>query len=553
MTFLDGLLPIFDKNRKPASASWDISEFEKRIREQDRIEDLANKSINKPNSERLYLEPLPHELFKFTNDSEDEEMDEVVVVNEDQLVLEPFGHIDFLDGSDTDTVVLPTEFPTIRLNISEYRQRRQKLGNAQTIYHTSEQGSTSIGTSTTEPVIENGTAQAAMEHVQSTKTQITTPIQRNTINLTSKSPAASSETQIIVPPSTKPTATTLFANLYDVSLMDSNIFSETAGPKIYAYPENIIPIFATPIQQSECDEDLSKDTRFYKVDFQHSLDVLSLPVNNDITESGKGLFFKNLLANLQDRDLTLAFVTTHFNEECLLSDTAKQIGLKCDRFSNILNVWEADYGVCVETKPVDPLESSQRKFKPVDFVISLGATVDSKTIKKMQATPETPVAWMITLGSVEQRLFDFMNQRQIKYPEIVEAEGFKELLQKKNEWPSYNQYTFQQLTCRVANHVGGWLNLPNKSVYQFRSIEKLPLSYHFASFKVQTQEEVEDMDISSDTEEFQAVRQVLHCQIFPLFLLILYIYSNRIFFLFMKLSRKILRQQMVLQMYLGTS
>jgi hypothetical protein len=539
MTFLDELLPIFNKNRRPASACWDILEFEKRIREQDRIEDLANKSINKPNSKRLYLEPLPHELFKFTNDSEDEEMDEVAFINEDQIVLEPFGHIDFLDESDTDTIVLPTEFPTIRLNISEYRQRRQKLENTQSLNLILENDSTSIGALTTEPVVKNGTTQTAMEHVQ---------FQRNTIDLTSKSHTASSETQIIIPPSTKPTATTLFANLYDVSLIDSNIFSENAGPKIYAYPENIIPIFATPTQQSECDKDLSKDIRFYKVDFQHSLDVLSLPVNNDITESGKGLFFKNLLTNLQDRDLTLAFVTAHFNEECLLSDTAKQMGLKCDRFSNILTVWEADYGVCVETKPVDALESLQRKFKPVDFVISLGATVDSKTIKKMQAAPETPVAWMITLGSVEQRLFDFMNQHQIQYPEIVEIEGFKELLQNKNEWPSYNQYTFQQLTSRVANHVSGWLNLPSNSVYQFRSIEKLPLSYHLASFKVQTQEDVEDMDISSDTEEFQAIRQVFHCQIYLLFFSLIYVYiymyicSNRIFFLFMKLSRKILQK-----------
>ncbi|KAI8641936.1 hypothetical protein BD408DRAFT_417372 [Parasitella parasitica] len=409
--------------------------------------------------------------------------------NDDRLELLSISRFEFLYESDNEAED-SSKAPTAILNVSEYRKRREQ-NLSQPLFITP----------SIEPVVNNNETQTTIDQVPASDQQPTADV---TLTI---APA-------IDPLVKKPSATTLFANLYDDSLMDTSMLPEGPGAKIYAYPENIIPIFATPTQQSECDQHLRKDFRFYKINYQDSVHTLSFPASADMSESGKGLFIKKLLTNLQDRNLTLAFATTDFNEECLLSDGIKQLGLRCDRFSNVLRDWEADYGVYVETKRLNSSsESLQRSFNQADFVICVGATIDSDTIKRLQATPQTPVAWMITVGSVEQQVFEFNAQHQKRYPEIANLKGFEELFKVANKWPVYDQYTFQELTSRVANHVSGWLNLPDKSVYQFRSIEQLPLSHYFSSFKVQTEEDVEDMDISSDTEDTQSVRQV----IFPIY------------------------------------
>ncbi|CEP11701.1 hypothetical protein [Parasitella parasitica] len=499
MASISGLYPIFEKNRVPASASWDLTELENHIRERDHIEFLANKSINQPNAERLYLEPIPLELWEPLLSKSDNEMKDATPANEDRLELLSVGRFEFLYESDEE-VEEPPKVPSALLNISEYQKRREQ----QRLFQLVPPNSFLSTTSGIQPVVDSNDTQTTIEHALTSGEQPNSDLTSTTV------PSIDSVMR-------QSAATTLFANLYDDSLMDTTKLSERPGTKIYAYPENIIPIFATPAQQNECDQHLKNDSRFHKVNFQNSVQTLSFPVSGDIAESGKGLFIKNLLTNLQDRNLTLALVTAGFNDECSLSDGIKQLGLRCDRFSNIFRDWEADYGVYVETKPLESSGSLQRKFNQADFVICTGATIDSGTIKRLQSTPQTPVAWMITVGSIEQRVSEFSDQHQRGYPEITNLGEFEELLKVANKWPVYDHYTFQELTSRVANHVSGWLNLSGKSAYQFRSIEQLPLSYHYASFKVQAEEDVEDMDISSDNEDTQAVRQVFDHEIFPIY------------------------------------
>ncbi|KAL7326240.1 hypothetical protein PS15p_208605 [Mucor circinelloides] len=249
-----------------------------------------------------------------------------------------------------------------------------------------------------------------------------------------------------VPASTAPStsitarskATTLFDNLYDSSLMESNIFAEKAGPNIYAYQNQIIPILASTAQKEECADHINKGIRSLKVNVAEALHVLSLSGYHEVNQVGKGLFIMKLVANLQNRALTLALATPTINEESLLVETALQIGLRCDRFSNILHKWNSDYGVYLETKAPDSSEASQYNFKITGFVICLGAAVDRRAVEKLKATPETPVAWMVTLGSVEERLFEFIAQHDIKYPDCANIEYFENLLLTRNSWPSYD-------------------------------------------------------------------------------------------------------------------
>lgn len=509
MVFFDEVISFLDKH-KSVSADWDLADLPERIRERDYSNHLANKSVNKPTADRLYLELIPHDLFKppFIEEDEDEEedasMEDVVGTNQEQLELRDAHHIVFKVDASSPTEETPPTAPLVQLDMAEYRRRRAEQSDPSN----SEQFNALMRASMDEPVtvvMNSGAINASVQQIRPLQQQLAV----NKVSTPASAPASTA-------PSTSNTAmpksTTLFANLYDSSLMESNIFTEKAGPKIYAYQNQIIPIFASPAQQEECADDINKDIRFLKVNVAEALHVLSLSGNHEINQVGKGLFIMKLIANLQNRALTLALATPTIDEESLLVETALQIGLRCDRFSNILHKWDSDYGVYLETKAPDSIESSQYSFKPADFVICLGAAVDRRTAEKLKATPETPVAWMVTLGSVEERLFEFIAQHNIKYPDCANIEGFENLLLTRNSWPSYDQYSFQELTTRVANSVSRWLDLPSRSEYQFRSIENLPLSYHFATFKVQTDNDVEEMDISSsDTEDLQGIHMVSDC------------------------------------------
>ncbi|KAL7333807.1 hypothetical protein PS15p_202671 [Mucor circinelloides] len=504
MVFFDEVISFLDKH-KSVSADWDLADLPKRIRERDYSNHLANKSVNKPNADRLYLELIPHDLFKppFIDEDEGEEeeenanMEDVVSTNEEQLELRDAHHIVFKVDASSPTEETPPTAPLVRLDMAEYRRRRAEQSDPSN----SEQFNALMRASMDEPVavMNSGAISASVQQIRPHQQQPAV----NKVSAPAPVPASTAPSTFTT---ARPKATTLFANLYDSSLMESNIFAEKAGPKIYAYQNQIIPIFASPAQQEECADDINKDIRFLKVNVAEALHVLSLSGNHKINQVGKGLFIMKLIENLQNRALTLALATPTIDEESLLVETALQIGLRCDRFSNILHKWDSDYGVYLETKAPDSIESSQYSFKPADFVICLGAAVDRRTAEKLRATPETPVAWMVTLGSVEERLFEFIAQHNIKYPDCANIEGFENLLLTRNSWPSYGQYSFQELTTRVANSVSRWLDLPGRSEYQFRSIENLPLSYHFATFKVQADNDVEEMDISSsDTEDLQGM------------------------------------------------
>ncbi|KAK4516137.1 uncharacterized protein ATC70_011103 [Mucor velutinosus] len=512
MVYLDEVISLLDKH-KSISANWDLADFEKRIRERDHSNHLVKTSVNKPNADRLYLEPVPHGLFKplFFEEEEEEEddsMEDVVSTNLEQLELPDAHHIAFKVDASIPAIEAPATAPLIRLNMAEYRRRRtEQLESAN-----SEQFNALMRASM-EPdniVANNHTSNATVQ-------QLRPPQQQPVVNkISAPAPVPAPIPAPTVTPATtntKPIVSVPFANLYDASLMDSNIFTEKSGPKIYAYPTQIIPIFASPTQQEECANDAIKDIRFLKVNFTETLNALSLSGLHQLEEVGKGLFLIKLIEKLQDRDLTLALVTPTFNEESLLVETAQRIGLRCVRFSNILDDWNSDYGVYLEMKIPNNADFSQYNFKPADFVICLGAALNRSTVDKVKAAPETPVAWMVTLGSAEERLYNFMAQENVRYPDCTDADGFQNLLLASNNWPSYDHYSFQELTSRVADNVSCWLNLLGRSKYQFRSTEDLPLSYHLATFKPQTDGDIEDMDISSSDTEAIQVQQ----DIFPTF------------------------------------
>lgn len=499
MVYLDEVISILDKH-KSVSANWDTADFQKRIRERDRSNHLVNTSVNKPNADRLYLETIPHELFEplfFEEEDEDDGMEEVASTDNGNLELPDAHHIAFKVDALIPAIEAPAAPPLVRLDMAKYRKRRAERSESAN----SEQFNALMRASM-EPdtvVVNNSTSNTTAQRIRSPQQQ--PAVEKVPAFTPIPAPTAPSEPTI-----SHSTSTVTFASLYDVSLMDSNIFTETAGQKIYAYPNQIIPIFASPTQQEECANDTNKDIRFLKVNFAETLNVLSLSGNHQLEEVGKGLFLLKLVEKLKDRDMTLALVAPTINEESLLMETALKIGLRCVRFSNILDNWNSEYGVYLETKIPNNTDSSQYNFKPADFVICLGAVVSRTTVDRVKATPKTPVAWMVTLGSAEQRVFDFIARHNIKYPDCTDTEGFQDLLLTQNSWPSYDQYSFQELTSQVADSMSCWLNLPSKSEYQFRSTVKLPLSYHFATFKAQTDDDVEDMDISSsDTEVSQVI------------------------------------------------
>lgn len=512
MVYLDEVISILDKH-KSVSANWDLADFQKRIRERDHSNYLVNTSVNKPNADRLHLEPVPHGLFKplFFEEDEDEDdsMEDVVSTHTEQLELPDAHYIAFKVDASIPAIEAPPTAPLVRLNMAEYRKRRtEQLESAN-----SEQFNALMRASM-EPddvMVNSNPGNTIVQQIrlppqQPVVNKVPTPVPTSTSTAstvpTSTEPTVPTSAEPAAPRSAESTAAVPFANLYNASLMDSNIFTEKAGPKIYAYPNQIIPIFASPTQQEECAQDATKDIRFLKVNFTETLDVLSLTGNHQLGEVGKGLFLMKLIEKLKDRDLTLALVTPTLNEESVLVETAPKLGLRCVRFSNILDHWDSDYGIYLETKTSSNADSSQYRFKPADFVICLGAAVSSSTVDKVKATPETPVAWMVTLGSAEERLYDFIARSKVRYPDCANVDGFQNLLLTPNSWPSYDHYSFQELTSRVVDNVSCWLDLVNRPEYQFRSTENLPLSYHFATFKAQTTDsDVEDMDISSSGAE----------------------------------------------------
>ncbi|GAN04931.1 hypothetical protein MAM1_0077d04398 [Mucor ambiguus] len=501
MVYLDEVISLLDKH-KSVSANWDLADFQKRIRERDYSNLLVNTSVNKPNADRLYLEPVPHGLFRplffEEDDGGDDSMEGVISTNAERLELSDAHHIAFTVDAAIPAIEAPVTEPLVRLNMAEYRGRRKELLESN--------NSAEINTLMRE-LVEPDNA-VLNDNINNPTIQQIRPPQKQPVVNKVPAPIPAFATVSSAPTATKSTATVPFTDLYDASLMDSNIFTKHAGPKIYAYPNQIIPIFASPAQQMECANDATKDIRFLKVNFTETLNVLSLSGNHQPKEVGKGLFLLKLIEKLGDRDLTLALITPTLNEESLLCETARITGLRCVRFSNILDDWNSDYGVYLETKTSSIADPSKCNFKPADFVICVGAAAKRSTVNKVKATPETPVAWMITLGSAEERLFEFMGRRNIEYSECTDEEDFRNLLLTPNTWPSYEQYSFHDLTFRVVDSVSSWLNLLNKSEYQFRSIEKLPLSYHFATFKAQTDGDVENMDIiSSDLDVLQQQQQ----------------------------------------------
>ncbi|KAL7326239.1 hypothetical protein PS15p_208604 [Mucor circinelloides] len=100
---------------KSVSEDWDLADLPKRIRERDCPNHLANTSVNKPNADRLYLELIPHDLFKLPFIEEDASMEDVVSTNDEQLELRDAHQLVFKVGASSPTEETPPTASLVRL------------------------------------------------------------------------------------------------------------------------------------------------------------------------------------------------------------------------------------------------------------------------------------------------------------------------------------------------------------------------------------------------------------------------------------------------------
>lgn len=308
-----------------------------------------------------------------------------------------------------------------------------------------------------------------------------------------------------------------------------------SSEQIYVYGKDMIPIFATLNQQDQCEKTTrasqvtTSSSNFDKpisiLNFSSSLD---LAVDEQWNQSGKLMFLKSLLEGLFGKDLILLLIVNDLGEEeALVSLIGDHFKLDCVRLNYMLDEdWNGEYGVFVKTmvkvNQSKGLAKRGNKFtRAADFIVCMDVRVTrdnelfSKIIRRDDSSEKPPIAWLVTLGSVEERIFKHLKENNAKYSKIKTI-AFKELLRIADDWPVDESSSTGKLNKTVAENVQSWLLTAGKDrpSYQYRSTLRLPKAVPYAYVKptqpveniktvtpVIEEDATSDMDIASDSEE----------------------------------------------------
>ncbi|KAI9495999.1 hypothetical protein BDB00DRAFT_811346 [Zychaea mexicana] len=229
-------------------------------------------------------------------------------------------------------------------------------------------------------------------------------------------------------------------------------------------PERCIPVFATTMQKQGCDKITqtakTRDTSFLKIRFEEMIGVLNHPLvammdvyeqtlNDKWSGSGKTLFIKQLVENLQAEQMSLkiAIATYDIDTESFLYDCIKNdLKLPCLRIGSILDdVWQSEYGVVFQTQK--SRDTMRQNSEPnADFVIAFDVRlrpdngVFAKIINK-RGTEPVPVVWLYTVGSVEQRAISYFDRHTSDDNESNSSQWwydrpeYRDIVLAENTWP----------------------------------------------------------------------------------------------------------------------
>ncbi|KAI9487666.1 MAG: hypothetical protein EXX96DRAFT_554167 [Benjaminiella poitrasii] len=560
MSLLDSVLPIIEvkEGALPISSKLDSELLSKFLHEQARIEQLSQMSINKPNADRFLLEPITHKLFDIFN------KDEGSVVNKennnnittvystnsdlsDKINLLSIGELKLLDCKDKEDNIddlIPKE-SGLFLKLSEHKKRREVIQKEQLLPSTEASPTQDI-----QPV-ENGNL--TVTAVSTPTLPLTTEVSAPVTGLQTVEAAVTADPTTVAEITSASTDTKNDISLYDNAFIDTNIsdaanVDENTNSRVYAYPKQLIPIFATPRQQADSDKitstALTQTDMFFQISFSKSVSELNFPsFISDISlkeswiHSGKLIFLKQLFEKLVNQDYVIAIVTHNMDDErMLISWIEEEFNFTCIRFSHHLASWKGEYGIFVKTSQSHNSKSTIAHSinASAHFIICLDVRVDRtntvfekiKKINKIEAMTgqvndaqqnHPPTAWLVSLGSVEEGAFEYLKQHKTTVKAVSSKHAFKQFLLtgNTNKWPVYDKMDHKELSNLVANNISIWLSLNGRYAnlqYQFRSTAQLPQSYYFANLKMPTQEDVtvaidanadvdiEDMSISSGSE-----------------------------------------------------
>jgi hypothetical protein len=541
MTLLGGLLPVIEEkeNSRPITANLEPHVVDDFLREQARLERLSQSTINSPNAKQLYLEPVTHELFDlYSSINEDTPMTDAT---DNELDLFPVGQLNIMDESDIEDTTTTTETPLLRLDLLAYRKRREETNQRLKRLMIVPGREEATNKKTVPPATENDSVlPTTVEPTPLTSAQITLQ-QPKTVPAPALAPVLQSPELALVhapqqlepvtkeannvplptiaatEPSTIITATINTTSAwFDNSQIDTTTSSSTDSSKkpIYAYPDCMIPIFTTQAQQVESDL-LSKSSSaqmamFFSMHFDKTIGALNNPsvmVDAPSEEkwqlSGKHLFIQELLANLEQHNLTLCIVTKDMEDEARLLDLIRDhLKLDCLRINTAVDAWDGEYGIVVRTR-----KHQERIGAFADLVICMDVRIsrDNEVFDKIKgANGQKPtVAWLVSLGSIESKVFNYLKDNDASFAASKSNMEFKKLILEPNEWPPSSEC--QKMNTMIADNVSSWLLTETKQSvdYQFRSITCLYQSYQLGSLLAENNDDTQDvmdMDISSDSE-----------------------------------------------------
>ncbi|KAI8062978.1 hypothetical protein BDF21DRAFT_496890 [Thamnidium elegans] len=315
----------------------------------------------------------------------------------------------------------------------------------------------------------------------------------------------------------------------DDMITTNTLYNHTS--KIFAFKPQMIPIFPTETQQKLCDKvtassNPTKNNAVFNVNVEKMMDILNFPSSGLDTiseeqwnQSGKTMFIHSLLQNLSGMDLVLLLVGNDLTEEeALLNMVASTLKLDCVRINYLLDDgWNGEYGVIVKTMgKVDQNKGTAErggKFScSADFIICMDIRLrkDNSLFEKIMKRGTTdvlaPISWLVSVGSVEERAFHFLAERNIPYSNR-KSDDLKEVMGQDNDWQHDSAFNVQKMNKMVADNVKYWLtDVKSRNQYQYRSTVHLPKSYLYAHLKpmpIVTEENTSDMDIGSDSEDTQ--------------------------------------------------
>lgn len=522
-----GSLSIFEEAIHPQPIiSRTKTELEDLFNSTVRLERLKLKSINDnpPTKDRYFLEPIPREMFLMFAESENPTVEYDDSPNVMKLLTSGSLSVDNDEEINEDEEFKVNVTPC-SLDLESYKKRREERNNAARMIEAPPSATLASEDSVMTETSAVGTPAAAPAetaeeeftlNTQDVNEMIESLIGPNSAQsnepqptnsaTTEEAPAVSAPADLELPAvSALPAAIAITSINVDWIAEDEalqQVQDGSANKPVYTFPKKLIPVYPTIKQRLECDRTVvaarAKTNLFFNMHFEKSISALTLPSSDmDYTPeeqwrvSGKMMILNHLLRSLLGKDIILLIVVKDMGEEEMLIESIKEtFKLDCVRMNYALENWEGEYGVFIKTKDqVDQQRGTAERssrFEPVaDFIISLDIRAKSnealsKKISKRNSTNPPPIANLITLGSVEERAFKYLEEHNMLLSD-AKSDEFKNLMREDNDWPEWDNgatTTVEELNVMVAENIKSWLlSIKRKEAnYQYRSFTRLPRS-----------------------------------------------------------------------------